>query len=195
MTGLRKRLIDCVVTGVGTLAALKAHRAEVIDPTTQQPLPDSEPGELVITNLGRWDSPVFRYRTGDRVRISGRRCACGRAFAVIEAGILGRIDDMLVIRGVNVFPAAIEDILRRFPQVAEYRMQSVRRGPLNDLKLEVEPTDHADAVHLEQEIADVVRDQLHLRPSVELVEPGTLPRFEVKARRLVSHTDRAEPPI
>src|SRR5438034_3796172 len=83
--------------------------AEVIDPTTGAPARD---GELVLTNLGRVGSPVIRYRTGDRVRLAAPPCACGRTFVRLEGGILGRFDDMLIVRGVNVFPAAIEGVVR-----------------------------------------------------------------------------------
>ena len=81
--------------------------AEVLDPVTQQP---AREGELVLTNLGRLGSPVIRYRTGDRVRLAEAPCPCGRAFRRLEGGILGRLDDMLILRGVNVFPSAVEGI-------------------------------------------------------------------------------------
>src|SRR5947209_16524205 len=94
--------------------------AEVIDPATGGPARD---GELVLTNLGRVGSPVIRYRTGDRARVASAPCACGRTFVRLEGGILGRLDDMLIVRGVNVFPAAIEGVVRRFPAVDEFQIE------------------------------------------------------------------------
>src|SRR6201999_724284 len=94
---------------------------EVIDPQTLQPVAEGEPGELVLTNLGRWGSPLIRYRTGDRVRLTRGQCACGRSFARLEGGILGRIDEMFIVRGNNVFPTAVEAVIRRFNEVAEFR--------------------------------------------------------------------------
>ena len=86
--------------------------AEVLDPESGQPVAPGEVGELTLTNLDRWAAPVLRYRSGDRVRLAAGACACGRTFARLEGGLLGRVDDMLVVRGVNVFPSALEGIVR-----------------------------------------------------------------------------------
>ena len=96
--------------------------AEVIDPATGQ---SAEEGELVLSNLGRAGSPLLRYLTGDRVRVAGGPCACGRTFLRLAGGILGRVDDMLIVRGVNVFPSALEGIVRRFPAVDEFLIEVV----------------------------------------------------------------------
>ena len=93
---------------------------EVIDPTTGRLVPPGQEGELVLTTLGRWGSPVIRYRTGDLVRIDPRPCPCGSPFVHLDGGILGRIDDMIHIRGVNVYPTVLEELLRRFPEVVEF---------------------------------------------------------------------------
>ena len=98
---------------------------EVIDPVTTAPARD---GELVLTNLGRVGSPAIRYRTGDRVRLAQGLCPCGRTFVRLEGGILGRLDDMLIVRGVNVFPAAIEGVVRRFPTIDEFQIEVFRDG-------------------------------------------------------------------
>lgn len=90
--------------------------SEVIDPATGEP---ADEGELVLTNLGRIGMPVIRYRTGDRVRIDRDVCECGRTFVRCVGGIIGRIDDVLIVRGINVFPSAIENIVRRFPEIGE----------------------------------------------------------------------------
>ncbi len=153
--------------------------AEVLDPHSGQPVQRGQAGELVLTNLGRWGSPAIRYRTGDMVRHGGYSCKCGRTFLHLPGGILGRVDDMLIVRGINVYPSTLADVLHRFPAVAEYRVIVTRDGPMDEIALEVEcPPD------LIKDIQDELRTALHLRIPIEPVEPGTLPRFELKAKRI-----------
>jgi phenylacetate-CoA ligase len=169
--------------------------AEVIDPATLQPreeagAPESGvTGELVLTNLGRWGTPLIRYRTGDQVRLvrPGRPCACGRWFARLEGGILGRIDDMFIVRGNNVFPTAVEAVIRRFPEVAEFRLTVTEGGGLTQVRLEIEPAPDAAAggAALAGRVAGAVQQSLSFRADVVPVPPGTLPRFELKAKRFV----------
>lgn len=162
--------------------------AEVLHPATLAVSPDGE-GELVLTNLGRDGSPVIRYRTGDRVHLTRARCACGRTFARMVGGILGRADDMLVVRGMNVFPSVIEDVVRRFACVDEFRIEVRRRAEMTDLRVvvEVDGARHGEAVVAET--LAVLREQLRLacgiRIEADVVAAGTLPRFELKARRVV----------
>lgn len=159
--------------------------AEVLDPQTLEPVPEGECGELVITNLGRIASPVIRYRTGDQVRVTRQRCACGRCFARMEDGIIGRIDDMLIVRGNNVFPSAIEAIIRRFPEVAEFRIDAGSDAALAQIQLDLELTASVSSNgDLPQRVAQAMQDAFNFRADVRLVPPGTLPRFELKARRL-----------
>jgi phenylacetate-CoA ligase len=152
--------------------------AEVIDPMTGGA---SREGELVLTNLGRLGSPLIRYRTGDRVRLADGPCACGRTFARLEGGILGRLDDMLIVRGVNVFPSAIEAIVRRFP-VEEFRIEVFRQGELDEVRLLLEVEDGPTGARRVQE---ALRAGLGIRLEVAHVASGSLPRFELKARRVV----------
>lgn len=159
--------------------------AEVIDPVTAAPVADGGEGELVLTNLGRWGSPLIRYRTGDLVRMIRSRCACGRWFARLQGGILGRADDMLVVRGNNVFPSTIEGILREFDEVAEFAIVTGSTRPLTELAIAVEPRAGVSADGLVERIVSAMRDRLHFRPKVRLVEPGSLPRSEMKARRVI----------
>jgi phenylacetate-CoA ligase len=141
-------------------------------------------GEMVITNLGRICSPVIRYRTGDLVRLSSRSCACGRPFSLLEGGVIGRADDMIVVRGVNVFPSAIENVVREFPEVEEYRVETFERQAMRELKIIVEPgAKQNSTAGLAEKIAALVRQRIGLRPEIEMVAPGSLPRFELKARR------------
>ncbi len=140
-------------------------------------------GELVVTNLGRWGSPVVRYRTGDRVVLEEAPCPCGRSFSRLRGGILGRVDDMITVRGVNVFPSTLEAILRRYPEVEEFQFQLSRREALDELRIVVDC--RASPHGLTQAIATEVQHQLGLRVDVVLAPPGSLPRFELKARRLI----------
>ncbi|MFQ5502862.1 MAG: phenylacetate--CoA ligase family protein [Phycisphaerae bacterium] len=166
--------------------------AEVIDPKTTEPVGEGEAGELVLTNLGRWGSPLIRYRTGDHVRVTRERCACGRWFARMEGGVLGRIDDMFIIRGNNVYPGAIEAILRRFADLVEYRVEVIEGSALAELRIEIEPASEADGLRLAEGVSTAIRDQLNFKPDVRVLEPGALPRFELKARRLVRRRVEAE---
>jgi phenylacetate-CoA ligase len=111
---------------------------EVVDPITGRVVADGEPGEIVITNLGRTASPVIRYRTGDIVVRRLTPCACGRTWARLEGGILGRADDMVNIRGVNVYPVGIESVVRRFAEVVEFRSVVSAAGALRSLRLDIE---------------------------------------------------------
>lgn len=139
-------------------------------------------GELVLTNFGRTGSPLIRYRTGDIVQAAEPSvCACGSRELALQGGILGRTDDMVVVRGVNVYPSAVEEILRGCGGVAEYRVHISQHLSLTELSLEVEPA-HADD-GLPHRIEAALRDALSLRIPVSLVAPGSLPRFEMKARR------------
>ncbi len=160
--------------------------AEILDPATNQPVQEGQTGELILTNLGRWGNPAIRYRTGDLVRHGGYSCACGRSFLLLPGGVLGRVDDMLIIRGVNVYPSALANILHRFPEVSEYRVIVTSEESMDEIALQVEcPPD------LQSAIADEVHIALNLRVPVETVAPGTLPRFELKARRVEDRRNRS----
>jgi phenylacetate-CoA ligase len=153
---------------------------EVLDPATGAPASE---GELVLSNLGRIGSPLLRYRTGDRVRLARGPCTCGRSFARLEGGILGRVDDMLVVRGVNVFPSAIEGIVRRFPAVDEFLIEVHRPAEMDEVRLLLEV--HDGAVAVEASVREAVRVALGIRVDVATVPARSLPRYELKARRLV----------
>lgn len=156
---------------------------EVIDPATGEPVPEGERGELVITNLGRAGMPVLRYRTGDLVEMTTAPCACGRTFARIQGGVLGRADDMLIVRGVNVYPSAIDNLIRCLPSIAEYEVEIQRHAGMDDLLLKLETTGRQPFEEIERAALDVFRSRLNIRVSVEQAAPGSLPRYEFKARR------------
>jgi phenylacetate-CoA ligase len=154
--------------------------AEILDPLTGAPVAEGEQGELVLTNLGRWAWPAIRYRTRDRVVRGPTHCPCGRTFLTLPGGVLGRVDDMLVVRGVNIYPSSIEAVLRRFPEVDEFKVIVTRSGELDRIELELEcPEDSLPRVE------QALTESLHLRVPVRSVPMGSLPRFELKARRLL----------
>jgi phenylacetate-CoA ligase len=144
---------------------------------------DEGDGELVLTNLGRWCSPTIRYRTGDRVRATRGPCGCGRTFVKLEGGILGRVDDMLILRGVNVFPSALEGIVRRFDDVAEFRIEAYTERGMDALRCTLEPRPGVDAAGLARAVGDAIHRDIGVRAEMAIAEPGSLPRFELKARR------------
>ncbi len=153
--------------------------AEFLSVDQAQPAAEGELSELVLTTLGRYGSPVIRYRTGDLVR--PRWCAQGgNQFVLLEGGVLGRVDDMMIIRGVNVFPGSVEQIIRGFPEIAEYRMIAHRKGEMDALTIELE--DRLEAPH---RVADELHLRLGLRVAVKLVPVGSLPRCEGKGQRFV----------
>jgi phenylacetate-CoA ligase len=153
---------------------------EVVDPTTGEPADD---GELIITNLGRGANPVIRYRTGDRAQLTREPCSCGRTFSRLRGGVLGRVDDMLIVRGVNLFPSAIENIVRRFDAVDEFVVEVYRERELDEMEIRLEAS-QADGAMLVRELASQVHVDLGFRPKVTIAPQGSLPRFELKARRV-----------
>ena len=156
---------------------------EVIDWQTGKQVPPGEAGELVITNLGRPGFPVIRYRTGDLVRLNLTPCACGRTFARFDGGLLGRSDDMVTIRGVNVYPTAIENVIRQFSAVDEYQVTVKTLQEMHHLEVEIEVISGHDAEGIRTHVEQALYHALSLRPTVTVAEPGALARFEMKARR------------
>jgi phenylacetate-CoA ligase len=161
---------------------------EVIHPQTLQPVSPGGQGELVATNLGRAGMPLIRYRTGDLVQIDASPCRCGRTFARLPGGILGRADDMVVVRGVNVFPSAIEGVLREFPEVSEFRIEVFSTRSMIELRVLLDPQPNANG-DLAERVSNRLNDRLLLRVPCELVPAGSLPRFELKARRVVRRAE------
>jgi phenylacetate-CoA ligase len=141
----------------------------------------ADEGELVATNLGRWGMPLIRYRTGDRVKVSLEPCACGSPFTKVVGGIRGRVDDMFTVRGVNLFPSQVEDIVRRYPDVAEFVIERRRERRMDEVSLLIEPA--GDGFSTERLEADL-RQALGVRLDCRVVERGTLPRSELKAKRI-----------
>jgi phenylacetate-CoA ligase len=174
--------IECPQNPAGLHLLESECLVEVIDPDSGQPVPPGQTGELVLTNLGRWGSPVLRYRTGDVVCVDPLPCACGRPFVRLKGGILGRTDDMIHVRGNNFYPSAVEAVLRRFPEVVEYRVVVDQSSALAAVRVEVEPA--TPQPELAERVGRAIRENLLFRAEVVAVAPGSLPRFEMKARRV-----------
>jgi phenylacetate-CoA ligase len=167
---------------------------EIIDPVTGESLGEGERGELVVTPLVKEAMPLLRYRTGDITMFLQDDCPCGRAQKI--GRITGRSDDMLVIRGINVFPSQIEHVLLRIAEVGNQFMVYVDRiNHLDEMTIEVEINrdyfsgELTDLARIQKKVVKELRDTLELRTTVKLVEPGSLPRFEGKAKRVI---DRRE---
>ena len=157
-----------------------AYFAEIVHPGTNQPVADGEEGELILTTLTRTAMPLLRYRTGDL----GRPETHGDAL-ILRGGILGRADDMVIIRGVNIYPSAFEHILRPFEAIAEYQVIISKKTEMAELRLRIEPHPDTDPKALAEQIIETIRTQLNLRVPVETVPPKSLPRFELKAKRWI----------
>jgi phenylacetate-CoA ligase len=154
---------------------------EVIDPVTGLQAAEDARGELVITNLGRASMPVLRYRTGDLVELIRDRCSCGRGFARIRGGVLGRADDMFTVRGVNLYPGPIDNLVRSVAGVVEYEVNIRRVQEMDDLLIRIEIDGRLDEVT--QALKTAFRREFNIRVSIEPAPTGTLPRYEFKARR------------
>ena len=160
---------------------------EIVDPETLQPVERGAQGELLITNLGRVGSPLIRYRTGDLVCEDTTPCPSGRSLLRLKGGILGRADDMVIIRGNNVFPSSLEAILRTFEQVAEYRIEVRTIRAMQHMKIELEPVESISTTDQQKkiinEVSHAIKDCLNFNAEVTTVAPGALPRFELKGKR------------
>ena len=164
---------------------------EILDPETLEPLPAGERGEMVITMLQKEALPMVRYRIGDISAIDDSVCGCGRTHPRVQR-ITGRVDDMLIIRGINVFPSQIEYALMSIPEVGQHFQIIVdRRGALDDMLVQVEVKREAfsdkitDLMSIRKKVEHKLKNILNVAVSVELVEPGSLPRFEGKAKRVI----------
>jgi len=164
---------------------------EIIDPKTSEPLEAGERGELTVTILQKEALPMIRYRIGDISVLEEETCSCGRTHPRIQR-IQGRVDDMLIIRGINVFPSQIEYALMAIPEVGQHFQIVVdRKGSLDDLLVRVELNKESfsdkinDLMLIRQNVEHRLRNSLNVNVDVELVEPGSLPRFEGKSKKVI----------
>ncbi|HEX4282469.1 MAG TPA: phenylacetate--CoA ligase family protein, partial [Solirubrobacteraceae bacterium] len=173
---------------------------EVLDPVSLEPMAYGERGERVVTSFGRGTIPLLRYRTGDLVcRVPAATCSCGRGFDIYEGGILGRVDDMKLIRGTNVYPRAIEAIVREFPEVEEFQTVVFHEGIRDEIKLRLELGPESSVETWERVCDDLRRRLAHahegLNFQIERAGAGELPRFELKAKRMIDLRDSPTAPM
>jgi phenylacetate-CoA ligase len=174
---------ECEIQPNGTHVTESEFIVEVLNPETLEPVPAGEQGELIITNLGRIGYPVIRYRSGDLVVLNQQKCTCGRSFARFEGGVIGRADDMVVVRGVNIFPSAVENLVRQCESVEEFRITVTTDREMGNLAIELELSKNANPESARKTVDQAIQNELSLRPEITLVPSGSLPRFEMKAKR------------
>jgi phenylacetate-CoA ligase len=182
--------VECLEQRAGLHVQEDHFLVEVIDPQDGRRLAPGQEGELVFTSLTKEALPLIRYRTGDVGRLVEDPCPCGRTTARI-VGLRGRLDDMLIVRGVNLYPSQIEHVLLGVPGVApHYRLILERPGPLDELRLECEVVTAEPPTGLADELERLLREHTGLRIPVSLLGPGALPRSEGKAVRVVDRRDQ-----
>lgn len=166
---------------------------EIIDPVTLQPVEPGQKGELVFTTLDKWGMPMIRYRTRDLTTLDYTPCECGRT-CVRMGKIMGRSDDMMIIRGVNVFPSQIEAILLEFPQYEPYfliEVDRVNNTDTFDIQVEVKPECYTDQINelvrLRQKLASRIQSVVGIQPNIRIVQPNTIERSTGKAKRAIDH--------
>ncbi len=158
---------------------------EIIDPQTGEPVPDGEQGEIVITTLCKEGAPLIRYRTHDLSRIIPGECPCGRSYPRIDV-IAGRTDDMMKIKGVNVFPKQIEEVLAQFPEISsEYQIRISHLDGKDTMRIYVETNGTVNFADLAERIAEKVKSRIGFTPIVKVVEIGVLPRSMKKTARVI----------
>lgn len=164
---------------------------EVIEPGGIKSVPDGEVGEMVVTSFSRTGMPVIRYRTGDLIKLTEEPCECGRTFSRLEGGIVGRLDGMITVRGINVYPTTIEDCLMSHPEVGEFHVDIFNRSEMKEIRVLIEAPcdDHAsqEVDKLINRIREDLYQRLSLRADVESVAPGSLQRSKGKAKRFTFH--------
>ena len=192
MTEIGAMTVECPENPGGLHVLESEFLVEVVDPERGHAVEDGAEGELVVTNLGRWGSPAIRYRTGDRVRVDPKPCPCGRTWLRLAGGILGRTDDMIVVRGNNLYPAAVEELVRSIPGVDEFRCTACLGGSEPKVRIELETAaENQAAADLAWRISRAFQDRFHFRAEVIPVPSGSLPRFELKARRFILERNQA----
>ncbi len=183
-------IFECSHQPGGTHIIEDHYIEEVIHPTSEKPIGYGELGERVVTSFGRGFIPVIRYRTKDMVmKVPASTCSCGRTWDLYDGGIRGRWDDMKLIRGTNVYARAVESIIREYPAIDEFQIYLWRKDDLQDeitIRVEIVPGHEAEWEELQRKLAhDLAQAHEGLRFNIERMERGQLPRFELKAKRLV----------
>ncbi len=190
-------IFECSHQPGGTHIIEDHYIEEVLNPYTDEPVGYGELGERVVTSFGRGFIPVIRYRTKDMVmRVPASTCTCGRTWDIYDGGIRGRWDDMKLIRGTNVYPRAVEAIIREYNAIDEFQIYIWRREDLQDeitIRVEITPDYASQWEVMQQKLSkDLSNSHEGLRFNIELMNHGDLPRFELKAKRLVDARPKAQ---
>jgi phenylacetate-CoA ligase len=171
---------------------------EIIDPATGTCLEDGQEGELVLTTLQREGMPIIRYRTGDITTVYADSCRCGRSHRRISR-IKGRSDDMLIIKGVNLYPMQVEKVLMNIPEIGHnYVIEINKVDHLDTMNIKVEVVQKifhgniGELENLKRRIVEELKNEILIRPNVTLVEPNSLPKSEGKAVRVIDHRRKTE---
>jgi phenylacetate-CoA ligase len=165
---------------------------ELLDSVTEEPVGPGEVGVPVYTHLERESQPMIRLWSGDLSRYTSEPCACGRTYRRLPDGLFGRADDMLVIRGENVYPAAIEEAIRAAGCDGEFRVEVVREQAMDELTVRAEAVPGRSESDLQQAVLSQIKKKLGLRAAVEIVGAGSLERTEFKARRIADRRDLSQ---
>jgi phenylacetate-CoA ligase len=188
-------IFECDQQPGGTHIIEDHYVEEVIDPTSDEPVDYGERGERVVTSFGRGFIPVLRYRTRDFVvKVPGNTCPCGRTFDIYDGGIRGRVDDMKLVRGTNVYPRAVEAIVREYREIDEFQIHLYTvEGIRDEIEVLVEiPDRSANADRIKSELSAALAEAHEgLRFEVRQAEDGSLPRFELKAKRVLDDREIA----
>jgi phenylacetate-CoA ligase len=190
-------IFECSHQPGGTHIIEDHYIEEVLNPYTDEPVGYGELGERVVTSFGRGFIPVIRYRTKDMVmRVPASTCTCGRTWDIYDGGIRGRWDDMKLIRGTNVYPRAVEAIIREYNAIDEFQIYIWRSEDLQDeitIRVEITPDYASQWEVMQQKLSkDLSNSHEGLRFNIELMNHGDLPRFELKAKRLVDARPKAQ---
>jgi phenylacetate-CoA ligase len=160
--------------------------AEIVAPETEMPIQEGEVGELILTNLGRSCMPAIRYRTGDLVKVKKGFCGCGRTFRILEGGVLGRKDEMIIIKGVNIFPNVLTNIVESHIQPGDdYKIEAYKERGVDEITIKLEMKEEGKGEGIQRTIQDEIKRKLNLRVGVKIVPMGTLPKFDYKAKRFI----------
>ena len=159
---------------------------EVIDPRTGDLIEGDGTGEMVLTNLGRTSSPSIRFRTGDLVKVNTRKCSCGRAFRLLDGGVIARVDDMVTVRGINIFPSQVQAVVEKHLEVGEeYRVIAYTEKGMAELKVTCEFLDNRPRDTLLKRLEEELRNAFEIRIRAEAVPKGAIERSEFKSKRFI----------
>ncbi len=165
--------------------AIDSFLVELVDPKTLEPVKERDPGANVVTALTRFGMPAVRFLLGDWLEISWKRCRCGRSLPLAKGGVTARSDDLIIVKGVNIYPSLVEDAVRSIKGLAaEYRLKQTKTKAV--VLVEAGPLiPKSEYQNLAKALQDEIKGRTMVTIEIEILEPGTLPREEVKSKRII----------